>query len=61
MKTESEVIENVQIINGMVPGNITKALAGEHVGMIIYKQQKLQDGQTRRSAPTLLSLIFFIL
>lgn len=34
----SEVIENVQIINGMIPGNITKALAGEHVGTIIYKQ-----------------------
>lgn len=34
----SEVIENVQIINGMVPGNISKALAGEHVGTIIYKQ-----------------------
>ncbi len=33
----SEVIEKVQIINGMVQGNITKALAGEHVGTIIYK------------------------
>ncbi len=34
----SEVIESVQVINGLVPGNITKALAGEHVGTIIYKQ-----------------------
>jgi molybdenum storage protein len=34
----SEVIDHVQIINGMVPGNISKALAGEHVGTIIYKQ-----------------------
>ena len=34
----SEVIEQVQIINGMVPDNISKALAGEHVGTIIYKQ-----------------------
>ena len=34
----SEVIEDVQIINGMVPGNISKALAGEHVGTIIYRQ-----------------------
>ena len=34
----SEVIEKVQIINGMDPGNLTKALAGEHVGTIIYKQ-----------------------
>ena len=34
----SEVIEEVQIINGMVPGNITKALDGGHVGTIIYKE-----------------------
>ena len=34
----SEVIEKIQIINGMVPGNISKALAGEHVGTIIHKQ-----------------------
>lgn len=34
----SEVIESVQIINGMVPGNITRALNGEHVGTIIHKQ-----------------------
>jgi molybdenum storage protein len=34
----SEVIEEVQILNGMVPGNITKALAGAHVGTIIYKE-----------------------
>lgn len=34
----SEVIDSVQIINGMVEGNITKALNGEHVGTIIHKQ-----------------------
>ena len=34
----SEVIDRVQIINGMVPGNLTKALNGEHVGTYIYKQ-----------------------
>ncbi len=34
----SEVIENIQVINGMVPGNITRALNGEHVGTIIHKQ-----------------------
>lgn len=34
----SEVIEKVQIINGMIEGNITRALNGEHVGTIIYKQ-----------------------
>jgi len=34
----SEVIDRVQVINGTVPGNITRALAGEHVGSFIYKQ-----------------------
>jgi molybdenum storage protein len=34
----SEVIEKVQIINGLVEGNITRALNGEHVGTMIYKQ-----------------------
>jgi molybdenum storage protein len=34
----SEVLESVQVINGMVPGNITRALNGEHVGTIIYRQ-----------------------
>ena len=34
----SEVIENVQVVNGMIPGNITRALKGEHVGTIIHKQ-----------------------
>ena len=33
----SEVIEDVQVINGMVPGNITRALEGEHIGSIISK------------------------
>lgn len=34
----SEVIEKVQIINGLESGNITRALNGEHVGTMIYKQ-----------------------
>ena len=34
----SEVLEKIQVVNGMVPGNITKALNGEHVGTYIYKQ-----------------------
>jgi molybdenum storage protein len=34
----SEVIERIQIINGLEPGNITRALKGEHVGSIIYKE-----------------------
>jgi len=35
----SEVIDSIQIINGMEKGNITKALNGEHVGTIIYKEK----------------------
>jgi molybdenum storage protein len=33
----SENTREIQIINGMVEGNITRALNGEHVGTIIYK------------------------
>jgi molybdenum storage protein len=34
----SEVINKIQIINGTEPGNITRALKGEHVGTIIFKE-----------------------
>jgi molybdenum storage protein len=34
----SEVIDKIQIINGLEKGNITRALRGEHVGTIIYKE-----------------------
>ena len=34
----SQVIHQIQIINGMEEGNITKALNGEHMGTIIYKE-----------------------
>ncbi len=34
----SEVIERVQIVNGLIEGNITRALNDEHVGTFIYKQ-----------------------
>jgi len=34
----SEVIDQIQIIDGLTEGNITKALRGEHVGTIIYKE-----------------------
>ena len=36
MKNASHVRE-IQVINGLVPGNLTKALQGEHVGTIIYE------------------------
>lgn len=29
-------VKEIQIVNGLTPGNITKALAGEHVGTIIH-------------------------
>lgn len=29
-------VKQIQLINGLVPGNLTKALNGEHVGTIIY-------------------------
>ncbi|MHC1559315.1 amino acid kinase family protein [Actinomycetospora sp. C-140] len=29
-------VRSVQVINGLVPGNLTRALAGEHVGTIIH-------------------------
>ncbi len=34
----SEVIDRIQIINGLEEGNLTKALKGEPVGTIIYKK-----------------------
>jgi molybdenum storage protein len=34
----SQVVNQIQIINGMEEGNITKALNGENVGTIIYKE-----------------------
>ena len=33
--TTARHIRQVQVINGLVPGNLTRALAGEHVGTII--------------------------
>lgn len=32
---EARHIRQVQVVNGLVPGNLTRALAGEHVGTII--------------------------
>jgi molybdenum storage protein len=34
----SEVIDKIQIINGLEEGNLTKALRGENAGTIIYKK-----------------------
>ena len=29
-------VKEIQIVNGLTPGNVTKALDGEHVGTIVY-------------------------
>jgi len=34
----SQVIHQIQIINGLEEGNITRALNGEHIGTIIHKE-----------------------
>jgi molybdenum storage protein len=31
----AKLAKKVQIVNGLVPGNLTKALAGERVGTVI--------------------------
>ncbi len=33
----SEVVDQIQIINGLVEGNLTRALDGEHVGTLIHR------------------------
>jgi len=33
----SEVLDRIQIVNGLKKGNITNALSGKHVGTVIYK------------------------
>jgi molybdenum storage protein len=35
--TRSRLATEVQIVNGLVPGNLTRALDGEHVGSIIHR------------------------
>ena len=35
MMASARWAREIQIINALVPGNITRALAGEHVGTII--------------------------
>ena len=35
MMQNAEQMRRIQIVNGLVPGNLTRALDGEHVGTII--------------------------
>jgi molybdenum storage protein len=37
---DSEVVDSIQIFNGLKEGNLTRALNGEHVGTIIYSDKK---------------------
>jgi molybdenum storage protein len=32
----ARLAKSIQIVNGLVPGNLTRALAGERVGTVIY-------------------------
>ena len=34
--TRSKLVRSVRIVNGLVPGNLTRALAGEEVGSVIH-------------------------
>ena len=39
MLLRAQSVTQIHIINGLKPGNITRALNGEHVGTIIYKDK----------------------
>ncbi|HWT31518.1 MAG TPA: uridine kinase, partial [Propylenella sp.] len=34
--TRAKLARSIRIVNGLVPGNLTRALAGEPVGTLIY-------------------------
>jgi molybdenum storage protein len=34
--TRAKLARSVRIVNGLVPGNLSRALAGEPVGTVIY-------------------------
>ena len=36
LMADAKHVKEIQIVNGRTPGNITKALRGEHVGTIIH-------------------------
>jgi molybdenum storage protein len=40
MLTRSRSVKEIHIVNGLKPGNITRALKGEHVGTIIYNDEE---------------------
>jgi molybdenum storage protein len=36
LMADAKHVKEIQVVNGLTPGNITKALAGEHVGTIVH-------------------------
>ena len=36
LMADAKHVKEIQIVNGLTPGNITRALGGEHVGTIIH-------------------------
>jgi molybdenum storage protein len=38
--TRGKLARSVRIINGLVPGNLTRALNGEEVGTVIHASQR---------------------
>jgi molybdenum storage protein len=34
--TRAKLVKSIRIVNGLVPGNLSRALAGEAVGTLIY-------------------------
>jgi molybdenum storage protein len=36
LMADAKHVKEIQIVNGLAPGNITRALRGEHVGTIVY-------------------------
>ena len=35
--TRAKLVKSVRLVNGLVPGNLTKALAGESIGTLIHQ------------------------
>ena len=35
--TRAKLVKSVRLVNGLVPGNLTRALAGEPVGTLIHQ------------------------
>jgi molybdenum storage protein len=36
LMTRAKLVKKIHVVNGLVPGNLTRALAGEPVGTLIH-------------------------